>query len=397
METSDYPWSTLGIARTTDAAVIRKAYAIALKSARPDEDPEAFQRLLTARNEALRLAVTAPHGGAILSATADENEANTKFRPVIQVLQPELGTQLPQETDATDIWRLFKALEQVDVAFEKNGDVVAAYSDAFDVVENAPLQEVGQFLGRVIRHIAEGLAHRQPRAFQDVTLQEPRDILGPYEQVLIELDRRFKIFGDERILLNYFGSDAALHFASLLAFAIGQGPGGSASRERPPLYVDDIFILTTFASSKRMLRICDIAKTTGRFPLNVDLFGLFFPYFFALYHRIYWLAALIGLPPVLYLSLTPKEMIPLGGALQSGLILLYVVQCLCVGIKADQLRVFQLRLWVDVLKRRRRSPAYALRRLAELGVASPQNPWLGTIFLFVLAAGIRAAVYGPQP
>ncbi|WCE03473.1 J domain-containing protein [Pseudoxanthomonas sp. JBR18] len=42
------PWDVLGITRTADAKVIRRAYAAAVKKARPDEDAEGFQRLTDA-------------------------------------------------------------------------------------------------------------------------------------------------------------------------------------------------------------------------------------------------------------------------------------------------------------------------------------------------------------
>ena len=50
------PWQQLGIAFTTDEGAIRRAYAKRLREARPDEDPEAFQRLVEARDRALWLA-----------------------------------------------------------------------------------------------------------------------------------------------------------------------------------------------------------------------------------------------------------------------------------------------------------------------------------------------------
>jgi hypothetical protein len=51
-----YPWSVLGIDPTDDIAAIRRAYARRLRAARPDENPDAFQDLVQARDAALKLA-----------------------------------------------------------------------------------------------------------------------------------------------------------------------------------------------------------------------------------------------------------------------------------------------------------------------------------------------------
>ncbi len=50
------PWQELGIAPTSEAGAIRKAYAARLKVTRPDEDPAGFARLRAAYEAALRLA-----------------------------------------------------------------------------------------------------------------------------------------------------------------------------------------------------------------------------------------------------------------------------------------------------------------------------------------------------
>lgn len=50
------PWQILGVGRDASVAEIRRAYAVLLKQTRPDEDPEAFQSLVSARDIALSVA-----------------------------------------------------------------------------------------------------------------------------------------------------------------------------------------------------------------------------------------------------------------------------------------------------------------------------------------------------
>src|SRR5262245_48410702 len=49
-------WSVLGVASGATSAEIKRAYARRLREIRPDEDPEGFQVLIEARDQALRLA-----------------------------------------------------------------------------------------------------------------------------------------------------------------------------------------------------------------------------------------------------------------------------------------------------------------------------------------------------
>lgn len=64
-------WSILGIDPTDDERVILKAYAKSLKSCRPDDDPEGFQRLVEARERAMWLS-TRLGTGPVESRTGTE-------------------------------------------------------------------------------------------------------------------------------------------------------------------------------------------------------------------------------------------------------------------------------------------------------------------------------------
>jgi hypothetical protein len=57
---SESCWAALGIAQTSDEALIRQAYAARLKLTRPDEDPDGFRALRTAFETARRFAQSRP-------------------------------------------------------------------------------------------------------------------------------------------------------------------------------------------------------------------------------------------------------------------------------------------------------------------------------------------------
>ena len=63
-------WSELGTLPTRDAAAIRRAYAIRLKSSRPDQDPQGFARLRDAYERALGM-TAAPVAASMTPASAE--------------------------------------------------------------------------------------------------------------------------------------------------------------------------------------------------------------------------------------------------------------------------------------------------------------------------------------
>lgn len=59
----NWPWSELGLPGPSDLAAVRRAYAERLKTTHPEEDPEGFQRLHEAYQQARKLAENREQGG----------------------------------------------------------------------------------------------------------------------------------------------------------------------------------------------------------------------------------------------------------------------------------------------------------------------------------------------
>lgn len=78
-------WQTLGIEPTSDEREVKRAYARALKTTRPEDDPEGFQRLRTAFEEALW--------------AADELRRNPATAPA------DLGDRDPRELELEALYR----------------------------------------------------------------------------------------------------------------------------------------------------------------------------------------------------------------------------------------------------------------------------------------------------
>lgn len=79
-------WKLLGIGRDASVAEIRRAYAALLKQNRPDDDPEAFQRLLKARDVALAFAER-----AITEQSASARVTEIVIAPREQAPEPPSG------------------------------------------------------------------------------------------------------------------------------------------------------------------------------------------------------------------------------------------------------------------------------------------------------------------
>jgi tetratricopeptide (TPR) repeat protein len=129
-------WQLLGIGPTADTAVIRKAYAQRLKENRPEDDPEAFQRLVAARSLALALAKSQASSGATdACANADQSGPAGPAQARLASTSWHQSTPPPSPSCDTDAlaarglapaaqspWQLIAELRGLLEAFPDSGD-----------------------------------------------------------------------------------------------------------------------------------------------------------------------------------------------------------------------------------------------------------------------------------
>jgi hypothetical protein len=156
-------WQELGIDPTSDSALIKSAYASRLKTTRPEEDPEGFQRLRAAYSAALRLA-----GQREISAVpANQSAAG------VETLEPERVPDNPSKPSVAEALserdETVRSLRQV-FSSGKGEAAVAAIEDAI-ARQALPIDLELQFVSALIGVL-----------YNDRTMPAPR---------LLEIAQRF--------------------------------------------------------------------------------------------------------------------------------------------------------------------------------------------------------------
>jgi hypothetical protein len=95
-----YPWTVLGIDPTHEEREIKKAYAAKLKATRPEDDAEAFQNLVRARDEAISQARYRAFGDEPEPETEERDEAASQQH--LASIEAEPDAQHDDDFDAGD-------------------------------------------------------------------------------------------------------------------------------------------------------------------------------------------------------------------------------------------------------------------------------------------------------
>lgn len=150
-------WAELGVERTSDVGVIRRAYAARLKLTNPEDDGEAFQRLRAAYDHALAWARRA----ARRPAPSPEAEVEAEPPEVVQAPEPVAEAPAPEKPAAPAVPVHVARLWSLQAVLRPDTPPQAMTAAFHDVVDGQEMDDIGVAL-EVERALAELVASRVP-------------------------------------------------------------------------------------------------------------------------------------------------------------------------------------------------------------------------------------------
>jgi hypothetical protein len=220
-----FPWSVLGIKKTTEERAIKSAYAKKLKVTRPEDDPVAFQRLVEARDVALRLA-------RLANASQERDEIEVQPIPVSTIHWREEVSNSPiDQREQQQRSNFVEPFEQILIGdlMDKPFESIERLADKLRELTIAERLEIEpQFL----------LALDQYFSNQSSTVNQPIDSLhSSYQKYLvILLDQEYQWSNNERRIYEvvpYLSSEFADHLRRLINPHYVPSTAGSSTRSKP--------------------------------------------------------------------------------------------------------------------------------------------------------------------
>lgn len=290
MSAAGYPWDVLGIEPTTDARLIRGAYAARLKHTRLDDDPAGFQKLLEARNLAL-------DGGEIDAAGSDiaaEAPLKSRMEPDAETMvRPLADTDSSGDDDVPETVQCLKAIPRGTYPHQ----VVEPWLNALAAFDRSPLDQLPMFeyalFSRLVYGMAEDLGPMPSLDTLPKTARTNSRLLGPYGDVLREMEDRFSLLEQDTRLFDLLDWERGWYLFKALEIVAGDK---RASRGKPVPFrevraADAIWAVAAFGADTEMLNYQTTAVAADKHYASFSILGLLFPLPVALYYRLYSFAA----------------------------------------------------------------------------------------------------------
>lgn len=378
----DGPFAALGIEPTRDPAVIRKAYAQAIRRHRPDEDPEGFQRMVQARDHALFLAAhgfdedgeaddvgDAANDAAADNALADaagedrppEPVSAPMTSPVIMAPVTEPAMVPAEEVSGDDIFaRVERLLKLLSGAGQMLPNVWSLLLDAQD---DAPFDRVNGVRFRIFSRLHEDLSVGHQAILRTGLSAAPDDVrafLGPYYPVLTQIEDRFGVNQIDAVLAACLPYDMAFDLSAAIANANGRGLVAEEAIDAAALR--SLHARDAFSDDQAMVDYIARTHAEGKAKLSFSLWALLFPVPFCFYHRLNGVGALIAVVSVIRLALKANGRADFAALASTVLVLLSIAV-------AVQWRRLKMDLTFDAIADRQ---AELARRGQTLGSNDPE-------------------------
>ena len=343
---TDSPWTILGIEKTDNATLIRRAYARKLKVLGQEIGPDAFHRLRAARANALEQAATLGDGSSNNEvAPRDLGEGSSggdADETLFEILEAS-------EDDRADPYEGRRIVE-VAPLFETERHRIAAARLQSDMTACFIGLEIGNSvdrvaLARLLRHAA--MLPRGPRRDIETTClnaltrgwRKSDGSLDPSRVVTVapllrEADDAFGWSGDDEAMtatLTAQDADAVNIILDAAEYRSRSARLPAAMRMRPA------DALAYLARSKRYRALFETAVARRAMPWRLNVPALVAPHLWAYHHRLWrelaCLYVAVSLPSLILVAWNGRPDTPV----VAGLGVAFVLACLASGLFADRL------------------------------------------------------------
>lgn len=369
-------WAILGIEPTTDARAILKAYAKSLKACRPDDDPEGFQRLVEAREEAMwiagREAATPVRDTSEATSSSHRGDAEGEVDEPVEPVAPNFadafpGNTVPIETEeaaelSAEHGLLGEVLEKLNALLPDTGGPAGQeakgedWAALFAMASELDLESLRRFHNIILRNLWQILPPPDPRGLGDIAAFEQGE--GPAALAeLIERECQFNWSGAE--LLQLAGNQGAQFYLYWLSQAQAARQlierranvaytYGNSQDGLPGLLAEDAAVLL---SNRRTKATYDKGRAKSRWRFSFEPRCLFVPVDILCVHGLSWpafaLSAFSLLLSGLLLSIPPTDLHTFFGGLA-----LFVGLRVGAGFFIRRCHLNQLSKWVKEADRR---------------------------------------------
>lgn len=246
-----YPWSVLGIPKTSDERIIKTAYSQKLKSFRPEDDPAGFQILVEARTAAIKIArrtASPEKGGKVASGLhlkavvpqldlVPSASKQTKPTDFMANAIPRFSAGDPEAGNSNEL-KIIDGVVKAIAGFLGSADIGKSHQGiekAIEFLKGASIAQKSYAELPLLQAVRSCSSLENPAFLQNISDDETSQIDDAKRLAIVQLDCVYEWSQNYHLLNQFIGTDAMALTDKLIQLRNGETPAFAAVEKLSPL------------------------------------------------------------------------------------------------------------------------------------------------------------------